>query len=62
MTNEEILEDWVLERLEENPRITLEQLSYSSSHTSDEEWMEKVEKEIRVKDLFSLKTYWISFY
>ena len=54
MTFEEIQEEWLIDKLHENPELTLQDLAYDSS--SDEEWMASVEqKEVQetLKKIFS---------
>lgn len=46
---EEIQEDWLMERLYEDPSLTLESLQYDSS--SDEEWMINTQKTIEQEEL-----------
>lgn len=54
VTYEEIQEDWLVERLTENPELTLEELKVDRE--ADEEWMnqeEQKEVEARLKEIFS---------
>jgi hypothetical protein len=49
MTSEELMEDWLLEQLEINPKVTYEELLFKTS--TDDEWMEKMERESNLKAL-----------
>jgi len=53
MTYEEIQEDWLIDRLTEDPNLTLKDLEYDSS--SDDEWISTVERKLeqeRLKEEF----------
>lgn len=51
---EEIQEDWLIERLDENPNLEMKDLVYDSS--SDEQWLLEKEREIvteKLRELFN---------
>jgi len=49
MTYEEIQEDWLVDKLHEDPSVTLKDLEYDTS--SDEEWMKTMERHLEQEEL-----------
>lgn len=49
MTYEEIQEDWLMDRLLEDPTLPLKSLEYDTS--SDEDWMKTVQTKVTQEEL-----------